>query len=93
LRLLVENRFPAIWLPSAGNQEQRQLLLHRCRLVRMRTRIKNQLDSIAKNEGLTGSQRWSAKRLQQVENFPKPEVFRLDMGSRDSGRRYHGETH
>ena len=70
LRMLVENRFPAIWLPSAGNQEQRQLLLHRCRLVRMRTRIKNQLDSIAKNEGLTGSQRWSAKRRQQVENLP-----------------------
>ena len=35
LRLLVENRFPAIWQPSAGNEEQRQLLLHRCRLVRI----------------------------------------------------------
>ena len=70
LRLLVENRFPAIWLPSAGNQEQRQLLLHRCRLVRMGTRIKNQLDSIAKNEGLTGSQRWSAKRREQIEALP-----------------------
>src|SRR5579859_4782562 len=70
LRLLTENRFPAIWQPSASNQEQRQLLLHRCRLVRMRTRIKNQLDSIAKNEGLTGSRTWSAKRRQQIEALP-----------------------
>jgi transposase len=70
LRLLMENRFPAIWQPSAGNEEQRQLLLHRCRLVRMRTRIKNQLDSIAKNEGLTGSRTWSAKRRQQIEALP-----------------------
>ena len=68
LRLLVENRFPAIWQPSVGNEEQRQLLLHRCRLVRMRARIKNQLDSIAKSEGLTGSRAWSAKRRQQGQD-------------------------
>ncbi len=70
LRLLVENRFPAVWQPSAGNEEQRQLLMHRCRLVRMRTRIKNQLDSIAKSEGLTGSRSWSSKRRQQIEALP-----------------------
>ena len=34
-------------------KRQRQLLLHRCRMVRMRTRIKNQLDGMAKNEGLS----------------------------------------
>lgn len=67
LKLLVEDRFPAVWQPSAANEEQRQLLLHRCRLVRMRTRLKNQLDSIAKNEGLTGSRSWSAKRRRQIE--------------------------
>ena len=70
LRLLVENRFPAVWQPCAANEEQRQLLYHRCRLVRMRTRLKNQLDSIAKSEGLTGSRRWSSKRRQQIEALP-----------------------
>ena len=70
LRLLVENRFPAVWQPSAGNEAQRQLLMHRCRLVRMRTRIKNQLDSIAKSEGLTGSRSWSSKRRAQIEGLP-----------------------
>lgn len=70
LRLLVENRFPAVWQPCAGNEAQRQLLMHRCRLVRMRTRLKNQLDSIAKSEGLTGSRRWSSKRREQIEALP-----------------------
>ena len=70
LRLLVEDRFPAVWQPSAGNEAQRQLLMHRCRLVRIRTRIKNQLDSIAKCEGLTGSRSWSSKRRQQIEALP-----------------------
>jgi len=70
LRLLVEKRFPVVWQPSAGNEEQRQLLMHRCGLVRMRTRLKNQLDSIAKSEGLTGSRSWSQKRRQQIEALP-----------------------
>lgn len=70
LRLLVEDRFPEVWQPPAANEEQRQLLVHRCRLVRMRTRLKNQLDSIAKSEGLTGSRNWSWKRRQQIEALP-----------------------
>jgi hypothetical protein len=36
----------------------------------MRTRIKNQLDSIAKSEGLTGSQSWSGQRRRQIEALP-----------------------
>lgn len=70
LRLLVEDRFPAVWQPSVANDEQRQLLLHRCWLVRMRTRIKNQLDSMAKNEGLLSPRVWTAKRRQQIEALP-----------------------
>lgn len=70
LNLLVEKRFPAVWQPSVANEEQRQLLLHRCRLVRMRVRIKNQLDSLAKNEGLMGSRVWSVKRRKQIEGLP-----------------------
>ena len=70
LKLLVEDRFPAVWQPPVENEELRQLLLHRCRMVRLRARIKNQLDSIAKNEGLVGSKSWSAKRRQQIEALP-----------------------
>ena len=52
LKLLVEDRFPRVWVPSAENRDLRQLLWHRHRLVQMRTRVKNQLEAIALNEGL-----------------------------------------
>src|ERR1022692_2017781 len=77
LKLLMENRFPAIWQPAVENVELRQLLLHRCRLVRMRARIKNQLDSMAKNEGLLSSRVWSPRRRQQIETLPLPGWYAL----------------
>src|SRR6202030_396694 len=49
-RLMLENNFPQIWIPSAENRDLRQLLWHRHRLVQMRTRIMNQLQALAMNE-------------------------------------------
>jgi transposase len=69
LTLLVEDRFPVVWQPSAGNEETRQLLLHRCRLVRLRTKVRNQLDAVAKNEGLLSARGWQEKR-RQIEALP-----------------------
>jgi len=71
LKLLLENRFPRIWVPSPENRDLRQLLWHRHRLVQMRTRIMNQLQAIAMNEG----QRWKKKLFSesgraQLEKFP-----------------------
>ena len=51
LKLLLEDRFPCIWVPSPENRDLRQLLWHRHRLVQMRTRILNQLQALAMNEG------------------------------------------
>lgn len=82
LTLLVQDRFPAVWQPPLENEEQRQLLLHRCRLVRMRTRIKNQLDSMAKNEGLLSSRVWSPRRRSEIEALPLPGWYahrRVDL--------------
>jgi transposase len=67
LDLMCHGRFPVVWQAGAENEDLRQLLLHRCRLVRMQVRVKNQLDAMAKNEGLVGSKGWSAKRRQQIE--------------------------
>src|SRR6202521_2316879 len=47
LRLLAEDRFPRIWVPTAVERDDRQLLLHRHKLVRMRTQVKNQLQALA----------------------------------------------
>src|SRR6266852_735714 len=57
LRLLREDHFPRIWVPSSENRDLRQLLWHRHRLVQMRTRIMNQLQALAMNEG----RRWKTK--------------------------------
>ena len=51
LRLMREGTFPKTWVPSPENRDLRQLLWHRHRLVQMRTRIMNQLQAIAMNEG------------------------------------------
>src|SRR5437667_8234295 len=52
LRLLIEDRFPRIWVPDEENRDVRQLLWHRHRLVQMRTRVMNQLHVVALNEGI-----------------------------------------
>src|SRR5215475_2976834 len=45
LKLVVENRFPAIWLPTKELLDLRALLLHRHHWVRIRTRIQNALQA------------------------------------------------
>ena len=57
LRLMREDNFPRIWEPGPENRDLRQLLWHRHRLVQMRTRIMNQLQALAMNEG----RRWKTK--------------------------------
>jgi transposase len=52
LKLLMEDRFPRIWVADAENRDLRQLLWHRHRLVQMRTRVMNQLHVVALNEGV-----------------------------------------
>ena len=70
LRLLVEDRFPRIWVPSWENRDVRQLLWHRHRMVQMRTRIMNQLQAVALNEGLRCKKRlWREKGRKQLEAF------------------------
>jgi transposase len=71
LKLLLENRFPRIWVPSPENRDLRQLLWHRYRLVQIRTRIMNQLQALAMNEGRRWKHRlWSEEGRAQLEKFP-----------------------
>jgi transposase len=70
LRLLVEDRFPRIWVPSWENRDLRQLLWHRHRMVQARTRIMNQLQAVALNEGLRCKKRlWRDAGREQLESF------------------------
>jgi len=70
LRLLIEDRFPRIWVPDAENRDLRQLLWHRHRLVQMRTRVMNQLHVVALNEGLRRKKAlWRAAGRQELESI------------------------
>ena len=70
LKLLLKDDFPKIWVPSWENRDLRQLLWHRHRMVQARTRIMNQLQAVALNEGLRCKKRlWRAAGRQQLEGF------------------------
>jgi len=70
LRLMLEDRFPRIWVPDAENRDLRQLLWHRHRLVQMRTRVMNQLHVVALNEGLRRKKAlWRPAGRKELESF------------------------
>jgi transposase len=70
LRLMMEDRFPRIWVPDAANRDLRQLLWHRHRLVQMRTRVMNQLHVVALNEGLRRKKAlWRAAGRKELESI------------------------
>ncbi len=70
LRLMLKDDFPQIWLPSWENRDLRQLLWHRHRMVQARTRIMNQLQAVAINEGLRCKKRlWGESGREQLEAF------------------------
>jgi transposase len=52
LDLLLQNKFPDVWQPGEEVRDRRCLILHRHSLVRLRTKLNNQLAAIARSEGL-----------------------------------------
>jgi len=83
LRLMLEERFPRIWVPDAENRDLRQLLWHRHRLVQMGTRVMNQLHVVALNEGLRRKKAlWRAAGRQQLQSIAlAPWASRRRQGS------------
>jgi len=70
VKLLEEGRFPQIWVPTPAERDVRQLLLHRHKLVRMRTQVKNQLQALALNQGQRKGKLWSVAGRKQLEALP-----------------------
>ena len=71
LKLLLKDDFPQIWVASWENRDLRQLLWHRHRLVQTRTRIMNQLQAVAINEGQRCKKRlWREAGRKQLESLP-----------------------
>lgn len=75
LELLCSGQFERmrIWIPPADHRDLRQLLWHRHRLVQMRTRVKNQLRSLATSEGMGRKPGlWSQRGQQQFQALVLP---------------------
>ena len=71
LDLMVDGRFPKLWVPSQQIRDVRQLLRHRQKLVEMRTQVKNQLQHLALNQGVRRKRRlWSVSGRAVLEQLP-----------------------
>jgi transposase len=73
LKLMLKDDFPRIWVPSPENRDVRQLVWHRHRLVQMRSRVMNQLQAIAMNEGVRRKRGlWTQQGRAQLEALSLP---------------------
>jgi transposase len=70
LDLLRTQRFPRVWTPTAEDRDLRQLLVHRMKLVRTRTQVRNQLHYLAMSQGLCRKRKlWSEKGRKELEGL------------------------
>ena len=74
LRLMREDRFPKIWVPSPENRDLRQLLWHRHRMVQMRTRIMNPIAS-------AGHERRQALEVEAMEQTGTSRIREIGLRS------------
>src|ERR1700675_5130452 len=71
LDLLVDGRFPRLWVPSQQIRDVRKLLRTRQKLVEIRTQVKNQLQHLALNQGVRRKRRlWSVQGRAVLEQLP-----------------------
>ena len=71
LKLVVEGRFPRLWTPDAEQRDLRQLVLHRHKLVEIRSRVKNELQHLSLNKGMQKKRAlWSQAGQQLLRELP-----------------------
>lgn len=71
LNLLMEGRFPQLWVADRPVRDLRQLLIHRHKLIEIRTRVKNGLQHLAMNRGMQNKSRlWSEAGQKAFQELP-----------------------
>jgi len=71
LKLVVEGRFPRLWTPDREQRDLRQLVLHRHKLVEIRSRIKNELQHLSLNKGMQRKRTlWSQAGQKLLRELP-----------------------
>ena len=83
LKLMVEGRFPRLWTPDREQRDLRQLVVHRHKLVEIRSRVKNELQHLSLNKGMQKQNKlWSAagqKLLRELALKPWAACRREDL--------------
>ena len=70
LQLLIDDRFPRIWVPSLEERDVRQLLVHRHKQVQTRTRVQNQLQAMALGQGVQKKRKlWTESGRAELEKL------------------------
>src|SRR5439155_2138274 len=70
LKLVVEGRFPKLWTPDREQRDLRQLVLHRHKLVEIRSRVKNELQHLSMNKGMQRKRTlWSQTGMQSLREL------------------------
>src|SRR5438876_5902280 len=73
LELLIEDRFPEIWMPSIEERDLRTLLRDRHQWVKMRARLQHTLQAIALNHALReGRALWTAAGRRALQDLSLP---------------------
>jgi transposase len=71
LKLVVEGRFPKLWTPDREQRDLRQLVLHRHKLVEIRSRVKNELQHLSLNKGMQKKRTlWSEAGQKLLRELP-----------------------
>jgi transposase len=71
LKLVREGRFPRLWMPDREQRDVRQLVLHRHKLVEIRSRVKNELQHLALNKGMQKKRKlWSQAGQKMLRELP-----------------------
>jgi len=71
LKLVVEGRFPRLWTPNREQRDLRQLVLHRHKLVEIRSRVKNERQHLSMNKGMQKKRTlWSQAGQKMLRELP-----------------------
>jgi transposase len=71
LKLVLESRFPKLWSPDREQRDLRQLVLHRHKLVEIRSRVKNELQHLSLNKGMQRKAKlWSQAGQKMLRELP-----------------------
>ena len=71
LKLVVEGRFPRLWTPDREQRDRRQLVLHRHKLVEIRSRVKNELQHLSLSRGVQRKRKlWSQAGQKLLRELP-----------------------